>query len=219
MSTDGSGHRASIRYQPDEQPPPAVALGLGLQFAVLIIARIVVIPMVVVRAAGGTEAYLSWALFAAVSICGLTTALQALRFGRIGSGYVAVMGTSLAVVGVAITAVADGGPALLATLVVVASLVPLTLSARLALFRRILNPTVSGMVIMLIPVTLMPTAFGLLKDVPAGTPVSAAPLIAVSTLLVIIIITLKGTAALRLWSLVIGWRPARWLRRCSVSMT
>ena len=117
MSAEGAPGHVNVRYQPDEQPPLAVALGLGLQSGVLIIARIVVIPMVVVRAAGGSDAWLSWSLFAAVSICGLTTAVQALRFGRIGSGYVAVMGTSLAVVGVAVTAVAEGGPALLATLV------------------------------------------------------------------------------------------------------
>ena len=160
------------------------------------------VPVVVVRAAGGTDAYLSWALFAAVSLCGLTTILQALRIGRIGSGYVAVMGTSLAVVGVGVTAIAEGGPALLATLVAVASLVPLALSVRLALFRRILTPTVSGTVIMLIPATLMPSAFGLLTDVPADTPPEAAPLCAVATLLVIFVITLTGT--LRLWSPVIG---------------
>ena len=195
---------ANVRYEPDEQPPPAVSLGLGIQSAVLIIARIVVVPMFVVRAAGGTEAYLSWALFATVSVSGLTTALQALRLGRIGSGYVAVMGTSLAVVGVAITAVAEGGPALLATLVLVTSVVPLVLSARLALFRRILTPTVSGTVIMLIPATLMPSAFGLLDDVPVDTPSLAAPLIAGSTLAVIIVIMLKGSAAMRLWSPVIG---------------
>ncbi len=194
----------NIRYQPDEQPPPTVALGLGLQSAVLIIARIVVVPMFVVRAAGGTEAYLSWALFATVSVSGVTTALQALRLGRIGSGYVAVMGTSLATVGVAITAVAEGGPALLATLGVVTSLVPLVLSARLALFRRVLTPTVSGTVIMLIPATLMPSAFGLLKDVPSGTPPAAAPIIAISTLAVIVVINLKGSAEVRLWSPVVG---------------
>ena len=201
MSASGEG---DVRYQPDEQPPVAVALGLGLQYAVLIIARIVVIPMVVVRAAGGGDGWLSWCLFAAVSICGLTTALQAVRLGRIGSGYVAVMGTSLAVVGVAVTAVAEGGPALLATLVAVASIVPLALSARLALFRRVLTPTVSGTVIMLIPVTLMPSALGLLEQVPADTTGAAAPLMAVSTLLVIVTVTLTGNAALRLWSPVIG---------------
>ena len=65
MSGDAASDHADVRYQPDEKPPAAVALGLGLQCAVLIIARIVVIPMVVVRAAGGSDAWLSWSLFAA----------------------------------------------------------------------------------------------------------------------------------------------------------
>ena len=204
MSTASPGQQESVRYQPDESPPVPIAAGLGLQFAILIIARIVVVPVVIVRAAGGSDADLSWILFAAIAICGLTTIVQALRIGRFGSGYVAVMGTSLAVVGVGVTAVAEGGLSLLATLVLVASLVPLALSFRLTLFRKILTPTVSGTVIMLIPATLMPSAFGLLTDVPAGTPALAAPLCAIVALIVIIVATLKGAAGLRLWSPVIG---------------
>ena len=198
------GAESGVRYQADDQPSLPVTLGLGLQSAILIIARVVVIPLVVVRAAGGSDELLSWMLFAAVSICGLTTAVQALRLGRIGSGYVAVMGTSLAVVGVAVTALAEGGAALLATLVAVASLVPLVLSTKLALFRRVLTPTVSGTVIMLIPVTLMPSALGLLEEVPTGTPAVAAPLIAGLSLLIIVVISLVGNATLRLWSPVVG---------------
>ena len=204
MSTASPGQQESVRYQPDESPPVPIAAGLGLQFAVLIVARIVVVPVVIVRAAGGSDADLSWILFAAIAICGLTTIVQALRIGRFGSGYVAVMGTSLAVVGVGVTAVAEGGLSLLATLVLVASLVPLALSFRLTLFRKILTPTVSGTVIMLIPATLMPSAFGLLTDVPAGTPALAAPLCAIVALIVIIVATLKGAAGVRLWSPVIG---------------
>ena len=204
MSTASPGQQESVRYQPDESPPVPIAAGLGLQFAILIIARIVVVPVVIVRAAGGSDADLSWILFAAIAICGLTTMMQALRIGRFGSGYVAVMGTSLAVVGVGVTAVAEGGLSLLATLVLVASSVPLALSFRLTLFRKILTPTVSGTVIMLIPATLMPSAFGLLTDVPAGTPALAAPLCAIVALIVIIVATLKGAAGVRLWSPVIG---------------
>ena len=204
MSADTLGQRESVRYQPDESPPVHIAAGLGLQFAILIIARIVVVPVVIVRAAGGSEADLSWMLFAAIAICGVTTAMQALRIGRFGSGYVAVMGTSLAVVGVGVTAVAEGGLPLLATLVLVASVVPLALSFRLMLFRKILTPTVSGTVIMLIPATLMPSAFGLLSDVPSDTPVSAGPLCAAAALVAIIVATVKGSAGVRLWSPVIG---------------
>ena len=204
MSAAGSGERESVRYQPDENPALPTAVGLGSQYAILIVARIVVVPVVVVRAAGGSEADLSWILFAAIAVCGITTMMQALRIGRLGSGYVAVMGTSLAVVGVGVTAVAEGGLALLATLVLVASAVPLALSFRLTLFRKILTPTVSGTVIMLIPATLMPSAFGLLTDVPAGAPAAAAPLCAAAALAVIIVTTLEGAASVRLWSPVIG---------------
>ena len=103
-------------------------------------------------------------------ISGVTTILQAVRFGRIGAGYVLLMGTSGAFIAVCIAALAEGGPAMLATLVVISSLFQFALSARLSLFRRILTPTVAGTVIMLIPVTVMPIIFGLLKEVPAGSP-------------------------------------------------
>ena len=204
MTAARSGRVESIRYQPDEHPPLPATAGLGLQYAILIVARVVVVPVVVVRAAGGSEADLSWILFAAVAVCGLTTMMQALRFGRFGSGYVAVMGTSLAVVGVGVTAVAEGGLSLLATLVLIASAVPLALSFRLTLFRKVLTPTVSGTIIMLIPATLMPSAFGLLTDVPDGTPTAAAPLCAFAALAAIVAATVRGNASVRLWSPVVG---------------
>ncbi len=181
-----------------------LALGLGLQLAVLCVGGIVLTPAIVVRAAGGSEAFLSWAVFAAVVVSGLSTALQAIRVGRVGSGYVLAMGTSGAFIAVCVTAVADGGPAMLATLIVVSSLFQFALSARLSLFRRILTPVVSGTVIMLIPVTVMPIIFGLLDDVPDGSPAAAAPLSAVATVLAIVAVALKATGVLRLWALVIG---------------
>ena len=194
----------ALRYQPDESPPAALSFGLGLQLAVLTVAVPILFPTVVMRAAGAPEASVTWAVFAAVAISGVTTALQPLRIGRIGGGHVLVMGSSAAFIGVCITAVAEGGPAMLATLVVVSALFQLLLSARLALFRRIVTPTVSGTVIMLIPVTVMPFVFGMLEDVPEGSPAIAAPLSALATAVVICGITLGAAGALRLWAPVLG---------------
>ena len=85
MQTDDSRHqRTSIRYQPDEKPPLALTIGLGLQLAILCIAGVVLTPAIVIRAAGGSEAFLSWAVFAAVAVSGVTTVLQAVRVGRFG---------------------------------------------------------------------------------------------------------------------------------------
>lgn len=204
MATDDSNGRIGVRYQPDEKPPAVLAFGLGLQLAALCIAGIVLTPAIVIRSAGGSEAFLSWAVFAAVAISGSTTIIQAIRFGRIGAGYVLLMGTSGAFIAVCITAIAEGGPAMLATLVFASSLFQFALSARLSLFRRILTPTVAGTVIMLIPVTVMSIIFDLLKDVPEGAPSPAAPLSALATLIVIAGIALKATGRLRLWAPVIG---------------
>ena len=204
MTTDDFDRSAGVRYQPDEKPPAALAFGLGLQLAILIIIFSLFIPTTVIRAGGGSEAYLSWAVFATVAISGATTVLQAVRVGRLGAGYVLVTTGSSAFISVCITAVAEGGPAMLATLVVISSLFQFALSARLSLFRRVLTPTVSGTVIMLIPVTVMPIIFEMLKDAPEGVPAPAAPLSALVTILVIIVLALKARGALRLWAPVIG---------------
>ncbi|MXY98886.1 MAG: hypothetical protein F4Z29_14410 [Gemmatimonadetes bacterium] len=143
-------------------------------------------------------------MFASVAICGATTMLQVLRFGRIGSGHLLVMGTSAAYISVCIEALAAGGPALLAVLVVVSSLVPIALSWRLSLFQRILTPTVAGTVIMLIPVTVMPVMGDMLSAAPDGRMSTGAVLSAAVTVAVISGLTLKGPAKLRLWAPIIG---------------
>ncbi|MDE0028008.1 MAG: purine/pyrimidine permease [Deltaproteobacteria bacterium] len=193
-----------IRYEPHESPPAAVSLGLGLQLAVISATVTILIPTVVMRAANAAEVHLAWAVFAATLICGAATVLQTARLGRFGMGQVLMMGSSGAFIAVCITAAAEGGPGLLATLVVVAALFQLVLSARLSLFRRIMTPTVSGTVIMLIPVTVMPVVFKMLSDVPEGSPAAAAPVTAVVTVLVILGASLKASGALRLWAPVVG---------------
>ena len=75
MDSNGIDARSTVRYEPDEKPPVALTFGLGLQLAILTISGIVLTPAIVVRAGGGSEAYLSWAVFAAVLISGASTIL------------------------------------------------------------------------------------------------------------------------------------------------
>ena len=196
--------RTSVRYEANEQPPAPLAFGLGLQLAILTIAGVVLTPAIVIRAGGGSEAFLSWAVFAAVAVSGITTMVQAIRIGRVGAGYVLMMGTSGAFIAVCITAIAEGGPAMLATLVIISSLFQFLLSTRLSLLRQVLTPAVAGTVIMLIPVTVMPIIFDMLKQVPEGASTQSAAASALATLLVIAGIALKAKGALRLWAPVIG---------------
>ena len=204
MSAAPPGPSLDIRYEPDERPPHLLSFGLGFQYALLVLAGIVLTPAIVIRAASQSEAYLSWAIFAALVICGLTTTLQAARLWRIGSGHVLIMGTSGTFIAVCIAALVEGGPGLLATLIVVSSLFQFALSARLALLRRIITPVVSGTVIALIAVTIMPIMFQLLTEVPEGTPSAAAPVSAAVTLVTSVAFVLRASGIWRLWAPVIG---------------
>ena len=200
MSSGSSG----LRYQADETPPWAMTVGLGIQLAALNLAAIMLIPTVVMRAAGQPEDYVTWAVLASVGICGVTTVLQAVRYGRIGTGHMLVMGSSGAFIPVCIATLAQHGPGMLATLVVVSCVIPFALSWQLSLFQRILTPAVSGTVIMLIPITVLPIVGDMITVSADGAPASGRVISAVVTVAVIAGIALTTTGALRLWSPVIG---------------
>ncbi len=215
MSHAPSGDASPVRYEPPDKPPHLLSFGMAAQFVTVTIAGIVLTPLIVIRAADQSDSYLSWAVFAALLVAGLTTILQAVRVGRFGAGYVLLMGTSGAFIAVCITALTEGGPALLATLVVASSLFQFLLASRLSLLRRIITPPVAGTVIMLISVTIMPILFDMMSQVQEsgsafadwlsralGNPSGAFG--AGVTMAVIVAIVLRGSGVWRLWAPVIG---------------
>ena len=194
----------NVRYEPDEIPPPLIALGAGLQAAALIVAPVVLTVVIVARIAQQSEGYISWAVFAALLISGVTTVLQAVRVGRIGAAHVLIMGTSGAFIAVCVAALVQGGPGTMASLIVVSSLFQFLMASRLSLLRRVFTPVVSGTVIMLIAATVVPVIFDSLDDVTAGASAAAAPTAALATLGTVTALVLRGPPAWRLWSPVIG---------------
>ena len=192
--------QTGVRYEAGDVLPAALAFSQGLQHVALQVSIVVLVTVIVFRA-GGAENYLSWGVFASLLTTGISTGLQALRIGRVGAGYILASGPSAISIAVGSTALAAGGPALLATLVVVAGLVQLVFMWQLSHIRQLLTPTVTGTVIMLMPVTVMPILFDMLRQTPPGTSAAAGPLCVCLTLAVIIGIGLKGTDTLRLWTL------------------
>lgn len=195
---------ASIRFEPDESPSYPVAIGAGVQAAMVIVAPVVLTVVVVMQIAGQTDRFLTWAVFAALCISGITTILQVRSVGRFGSGYLLMMGTSGAFIAVCVAALQAGGPATMASLVVVSSLFQFLMAARLSWLRRLFTPVVSGTVVMLIAATVMPLIFDSLSSAPPGTSSIAAPLASGVTLITIVGLILRAPARLRLWSPVIG---------------
>ena len=193
-----------LLYEADDRPSLPLTLGLGMQNTALNLASIVLTPTILITTAGAGDAYLNWAVFAALIVSGITTFVQTVRFGRVGAGYILVMGSTAAFLAVSVSAIERGGPALLAALIIVSSFVQFILGSRMAALRRIFTPTVAGTVLMLIPVSLAPIVFGKLVDVPATAAPAAAPVTALATFAASILVALRLSGIWRLWAPAIG---------------
>ena len=194
----------NVRYEPEEKPPPLVTVGAGLQAAMVIVAPVVLTVVIVSRIADQPDSYITWGVFAALVVSGVTTVLQAIRVGRVGAGHVLIMGTSGAFIAVCVAAMVEGGPSMMATLIIISSLFQFALAARLSLLRRIFTPVVSGTVIMLIAATVMPVIFDTMVAVPEDTSSAAAPIAAAATLVTVAVLVLRAPPTWRLWSPIIG---------------
>ena len=99
------------------------------------------------------DGWLVWAVFATLMVNGIVGALQASRFG---AGTMFISGTATGFLPVSVIALAHGGPMLLASLVVAASMFQFGIASWLPRLRRIITPVVSGLMVMLIAVATLP---------------------------------------------------------------
>ena len=191
------------RYEVHENPPLPAVVGYGLQFSLIASAALLVTPVVVAKASGRGDSYLVWMVFASLLVVGVSTLLQTRRIGPVGGGATLPMFTAAFSIPFCITAVVDGGPATLTTLVVVTAVTQLIISKWLFILRRVVTPTVGGTVMMILSITLASVVFGLLDE---ATETEAGPslLTALATLTIVAALVLRGSAALRLWGPVIG---------------
>ena len=192
------------RFEAHENPPLRTTLGFGSQFSLIASAALLVTPVIVAtEARRGDDGYLSWMVFASLVVVGLSTLVQVRGIGPIGSRSVLPMFTAAFSIPFCISAVADGGPATLTTLVLVCAVLQLVISKWLFILRRIVTPTLGGIVMMILSITLASVVFHLLNEASQEEP-TAAPLTALATLVVVGALMLRGTPALRLWAPMIG---------------
>ena len=191
------------RYEAHEAPPLRTTLGFAAQFSLIASSTLLVTPVVVAKASGQGEGYLLWVVFASLLAVGAATILQVRRLGPAGAGATMPMFTAAFTIPFCITAVADSGPTTLMALIIASAVVQIIISRWLFILRRIVTPTVGGTVMMILSVTLASVVFGLLDDATTAEPVPAS-LTALVTLVIVAGLTLRFSAALRLWAPVIG---------------
>ena len=191
------------RYEADENPPLLASIGYGFQFSLIASATLLVTPVVVAKASGQGDSYLVWMVFASLLVVGVSTLIQVKRVGPIGAGAMLPMFTAAFAIPFCISAVVDGGPATLITLVLVTAVTQLIISRWLFLLRRLVTPVLGGTVMMILSITLASVVPRLLDEVALVEPVGAH-LTALATIAVVAIFVLRGSAVLRLWGPVIG---------------
>jgi uric acid transporter len=151
------------RHPVDEVLPVGQLFIYGLQHVMSMYAGVVAVPLIVGGAMGLEFTELAYLLTAALLISGLATLLQTLGAWRIGSRYPIVQGTSFAAVAsmLAIGEDAGGGEAGLRRIfgaVLIAGVIGFLLAPIFDKFLHFFPPVVTGAVITVIGVSLLPVA-------------------------------------------------------------
>ena len=201
-STPKSDH---IHHEPDEKCSPLLSLVVAMQGIVLILPLVVSIVVINVLVTGQNEAYLTWSVFSALIIVAIITALHASRISRLGAGHLVIVGVTPTYIPLYALALHEGGLAMLASLMVVSALFFFAIATRLPQLRRVITPTVSGTVLMLIAVMVLPICLDRFDEVPEGASAFAGLGVAAVTLVVSTMLILRAPRRWRPWSILIGF--------------
>lgn len=157
----------------------------------------------VVRASDESNAYLSWVTFTVLAVTGAGMILQTLKLRQLGSGRLIVANFNVPFLAVCALALSVGGPGLLASLVVVSTLVQSVLTLRLASLRRIFTQTVSGIVVMLVAVSAMPFIISRAVTPPEGESTVLFLVPGMVALAAGVLISLQDKPVWRMWILTV----------------
>ena len=199
-----SSSNPAVVYEPEDKCPPWMAVGTALQGVTLVLAPTILVVAITVRSAGQDAEFLNWAAFATLIIVGLMMVLQASKIGRMGGGHLVVCGVTTNYIAVSVIALAEGGPTMVASLIVLSAVFYCAIAMWLPLLRKIITPTVAGTVLMLIAAVTLPFAIDLINKVPESAPSFAGSVTAGITVLLTAALVLRAPRLWRPWSISLG---------------
>ncbi|MBQ7649955.1 MAG: purine/pyrimidine permease [Victivallales bacterium] len=134
-----------------------VAIG-GTQQALAAFAGITMVPLIILRSIGGGAEECALCVSLAMLVSGISTLLQSLRLGFIGSGYLLVMGTSSMFIAPSIMAGKAGGVALIFGMVMLMSPVEFILAPLSRYLKRVATAPVVGCIVLLLAFSVLPVS-------------------------------------------------------------
>lgn len=160
-------------------------------------------PVIIVSAINGSASLTSYLISATLIGCGISTILQ--YFGKIGSGHLLPMIPNSSYLPASLLAVVAGGLPLLYGMVIISGFIEMLLS-RFTRFFRILFPSeVTGVVLFMLGVAIVPFAFPLFFGSTNESPLDpASTVVGIITIGTMIILNMIPKKIFRFYSVIIG---------------
>ncbi len=217
-SSQGGDQAIELLYQLEDRPPFFESLFAALQHLLAIFVGIVTPPTIICGVLGLPIEITSYIISMALVVSGVSTFIQAKRFGPIGSGLLSIQGTSFTFLGAIIATgssimSAGGSPEMALTTIFgvcfLGSFVEMIFSRFLRFLKKIITPLVSGIVVTLIGLSLIKVG---ITDIGGGAAAQGSEsfgsltnlMLAGIVLITIVIFNRSKNGFLRMSAIVIG---------------
>lgn len=166
---------SGLIYGVNERPPFRDAIFAAFQHLLAIFVAIITPPLIISKALGLDLAVTGFLVSMSLFASGIATFIQCHRLGRVGCGMLCVQGTSFSFIGPLVSIGMVGGLPMVFGACMLGAPVEIIVSCTFRYLRRIITPLVSGIVVMLIGLTLikngaMACAGGDVKAADFGSP-------------------------------------------------
>lgn len=167
-SATQSENNSVVLYDIEDKPPLGKAIPMGIQHVLAMFLGNVAPPLILAGAVGSVTGETTFLVQMALIVAGIATLVQAFPIGPVGARLPIVMGTSFAFLGPLIGIGSQFGLAAVFGTALIAAPVEMVMGVTLDRFRKYFPPLVTGIVVMLIGLTLIPTGMDYAAGASAG---------------------------------------------------
>lgn len=185
---------------------PLKSTALGLQHVLAMYAGAVLVPLIVGDALGLTSTQLTYLVSIDILMCGIATILQIMNNRFFGIGLPVVLGCSFTAVGPMIAIGTESGISAIYGAIIVSGLFVIVISRFFGMLVRFFPPVVTGSVVTIIGITLIPVAINNMGGGQGASDFGSLSNIALSfgTLLFILLVFKFSTGFMRAISILLG---------------
>ena len=158
-----------VLYSAAQTPPPATLILSSLQHMLLVLSLGMAMPVSIARAAGLDMSLSASLLAAALFSMGFTSILQTMQWRFLGSGYQSLSVGDSAAISACIMAVEIGGIPLLLGMTIFSGVLRLGLGSCIFRLRKLFPPEVTGTMVFILGLNLVPTGFKYFLGSSLGT--------------------------------------------------